>query len=168
MNAKTQVVKSYRRGKHPNSRNGFKKGHPCYITECSEKTREKIRTAKIGKNWNWKGGISKTKDYINFHRNRYQGLRRKLKKYLSFEEWTKIKSYFSNQCVNCRKVEKLTIDHIKPISRGGSGDINNIQPLCLMCNLKKGKQEINYIEKWYFEESLLLNNLININEQPRP
>jgi len=46
--------KEYSRGKNPNSRNGFKKGHPKYFFGHSRKSRGKIKEAheRIGSPWN--------------------------------------------------------------------------------------------------------------------
>jgi CRISPR/Cas system Type II protein with McrA/HNH and RuvC-like nuclease domain len=40
-------------------------------------------------------------------------------------------------CLKCGAKEDLTIDHIVPISRGGSDDFQNLQTLCFSCNQKK-------------------------------
>ena len=32
----------------------------------------------------------------------------------------------------------MTVDHIKPLSKGGANDINNTQTMCRQCNQKKG------------------------------
>lgn len=40
-------------------------------------------------------------------------------------------------CHHCGTNKNLTIDHIKPISKGGTNDLDNLQVLCLPCNLKK-------------------------------
>ena len=42
------------------------------------------------------------------------------------------------KCVYCSGTENLTVDHIKPVSRGGSDEINNLQILCKSCNSSKG------------------------------
>lgn len=48
-----------------------------------------------------------------------------------------------NQCQSCGKQQvetSLTIDHIIPLSRGGSNDISNLQTLCFSCNRKKSNK----------------------------
>lgn len=62
-------------------------------------------------------------------------------------EWQALKAQYSFQCLRCRRREpeiKLTMDHVVPVTRGGSNDISNIQPLCQKCNLSKGTQMIDY------------------------
>ena len=47
---------------------------------------------------------------------------------------------YNFKCHHCseRKPEKLTVDHIKPVSKGGSDEPYNLQILCRVCNSKKG------------------------------
>jgi len=52
------------------------------------------------------------------------------------------------RCVKCERIQKLTIDHIIPLSKGGTNHESNLQTLCQICNKKKGKQIlINPTEK---------------------
>ena len=63
------------------------------------------------------------------------------------EEWEDLKASYNYRCLSCGRVEpeiKLTIDHVIPITLGGSNDITNIQPLCGSCNKRKGTQLIDY------------------------
>ena len=39
---------------------------------------------------------------------------------------------------------KLSVDHIVPLSLGGSNDISNIQPLCRACNSIKWAKIIDF------------------------
>lgn len=41
-------------------------------------------------------------------------------------------------CVYCHSKRRLEIDHIIPISKGGTDDRHNLQTLCRTCNRKKG------------------------------
>lgn len=60
------------------------------------------------------------------------------------EEWIGICNEYDNKCLCCGEQVKLTVDHVIPISVGGSNDISNIQPLCKPCNSRKGTQTIDY------------------------
>lgn len=42
------------------------------------------------------------------------------------------------RCQHCGATDNLTIDHIHPVSRGGSDDMDNLQVLCAWCNTSKG------------------------------
>ncbi len=44
-------------------------------------------------------------------------------------------------CQHCGSEEKLTIDHKKPRSKGGTNDLSNLQVLCFSCNSRKGARE---------------------------
>lgn len=81
----------------------------------------------------------KLKDLIKRHRKR-AGFRESF----SIEEWKSLCRKFDFRCAACRKIDKLTVDHIVPLSKGGSNTIDNIQPLCLVCNSKKSNRTIDY------------------------
>ncbi len=42
------------------------------------------------------------------------------------------------RCKQCGGWERLVVDHIHPVARGGTGDIANLQTLCWACNTAKG------------------------------
>jgi len=45
-------------------------------------------------------------------------------------------------CYHCRRVlnpfREFHIDHLVPLSKGGSDNVENLVPSCATCNLKKG------------------------------
>jgi 5-methylcytosine-specific restriction endonuclease McrA len=57
----------------------------------------------------------------------------------TLEEWQDLCKKANYLCVNCGENKKLTKDHIKPLSEGGTDYIENIQPLCRNCNSRKWK-----------------------------
>lgn len=56
----------------------------------------------------------------------------------TMKEWIALKEQYNNKCAICQGTKPLTRDHIVPLSKGGTDDISNIQPLCQSCNSRKG------------------------------
>jgi 5-methylcytosine-specific restriction endonuclease McrA len=75
---------------------------------------------------------------VRFHRQRGNGGS------YTHEEWIVLCEQFAYQCACCGAKAKLTVDHIVPVIKGGTSDISNLQPLCHLCNSKKGSQIIDY------------------------
>ena len=85
--------------------------------------------------------------YLSWSKNRHAVLKKAASGSHTYEEWMLLKIKFSFQCPACLRFEpeiRLSEDHIIPLSRGGSDDIANIQPLCKECNCRK----FTYIERY--------------------
>lgn len=84
---------------------------------------------------------------VRLYSARRRALKRGSEGDVSKDSWLALKESYGHKCPCCLKEEpevSLTLDHIVPISRGGVHDISNIQPLCFLCNLKKGVKTIYY------------------------
>jgi 5-methylcytosine-specific restriction endonuclease McrA len=46
-------------------------------------------------------------------------------------------------CMRCGSKEQLHFDHVIPVAKGGSNDLQNIQILCAPCNLKKSDKIVS-------------------------
>lgn len=124
----------FKKGMHYSRATEFKKG------EMSEKQ-------KGDKNSCWRGGISKSPDYKAFNNTKRRARKTSNGGSHTFGEWENLKIQYNYSCPCCHKSEpdiKLTQDHIIPLSKGGSDNIENIQPLCFKCNMKKHTKVIKY------------------------
>lgn len=59
-------------------------------------------------------------------------------------EWDALITVFGNRCLCCGATERITIDHVIPMRKGGSNLIANLQPLCLGCNNHKKQRTTDY------------------------
>jgi len=65
---------------------------------------------------------------------------------LTREQWQEIKTRFNHRCAYCkRQMERLEMDHVTPLSKGGAHTAQNIVPACRTCNAKKGARTLTAI-----------------------
>jgi hypothetical protein len=56
---------------------------------------------------------------------------------------------FNGQCAYCGSAERITIDHVLALSRGGLDESSNLVPACRSCNSSKRAQPV---EDWYHRQ----------------
>jgi 5-methylcytosine-specific restriction endonuclease McrA len=118
---------------------------------CSEEHKRKISEANTGKFK--ENAVSRISGKPNKAYIAHKSLERHYRKAKAegshtFGQWEEMKAVYNYTCPCCLKSEpeiSLTKDHIKPLTKGGSNYIENIQPLCKSCNSKK----CNRSEKFY-------------------
>lgn len=62
---------------------------------------------------------------------------------LTQDQWDEIVREVNGKCLACG-ADKVTLDHIVPLSRGGQHTASNVQPLCGPCNKRKFTKTIDY------------------------
>jgi 5-methylcytosine-specific restriction endonuclease McrA len=63
---------------------------------------------------------------------------------LTNEQWEYVLSLYDHKCLCCGTKYNITVDHIVPLSEGGSHSMSNVQPLCDSCNSRKGTKSTDY------------------------
>ncbi len=60
---------------------------------------------------------------------------------LTLAQWLEIQAEFDGRCTYCLEYpERLEMDHVIPLSRGGNHTADNIVPACRSCNSSKGNK----------------------------
>ena len=113
------------------------------VVPFTEERRKKISDAqkkRIGPlNNHWKGGKSVKRSKVRRERLAINGGCH------TNGEWELLKDQYNFTCPSCQTYGiALTKDHIIPVSKGGSDNISNIQPLCMKCNVHKHTKVIKY------------------------
>lgn len=54
---------------------------------------------------------------------------------------------YGYRCLCCGSTRRLGLDHIRPVSKGGKTELDNLQLLCKRCNEAKDDQIIDYRPK---------------------
>jgi len=139
-----------------------------YQKEYRIKNKDSIRENQ--KRWEINNPYARRKSYMKYVENNRELINKKYKEYsktpqgikarkvswhnrskklrgaggkLRAEDIAKMMENQKHRCVYCNKgiKHKYHIDHINPISKGGTNYIENIQLLCPTCNLKKSDKD---------------------------
>lgn len=127
--------------------------HPNWGKHLSAETRKKISDARENRpsginHPTWKGGNATLLTRKVHYQRQYKQRKVGNGGSHTLEQWEALKSEYGFMCLCCKRNEpeiKLTEDHILPISKGGTDDISNIQPLCGSCNSRKHDKHIDFI-----------------------
>ena len=121
-----------------------------YLQEYERLNRDRRRSQKYAwaeANYEKSREIDRRTKRNNYVRRKQENLRRRA--WLAGahgshtqEEWLAMVERYGNICLCCFKSVSLTRDHVVPLSLGGTDYIENIQPLCLSCNARKGNRII--------------------------
>ena len=74
----------------------------------------------------------------------------------------------NGRCNGCDKFEQriyLTIDHIKPKSKGGTDNYENLQLLCFLCNNIKRTQDMKFLFDALFKHNVISKDFYEIKIQ---
>jgi len=70
-------------------------------------------------------------------RQNYRHLYRSVSDDLTFEQWQTILSIHGHCCYYCGASHLITMDHVKPLSKGGLHTASNVVPACKSCNSRR-------------------------------
>lgn len=67
-------------------------------------------------------------------------------------EWAAVLKQTNFMCIACGESPANSIDHVVPLASGGANTYDNIQPMCIRCNLKKGSRSVDFRDSGFIEE----------------
>ena len=96
---------------------------------------------------------AKNKEKWRHAKNARQSIRNRVfseKQYLILDK--ELRKIYSSPCFNCGSTENQSLDHLIPLSRGGTHSYGNIITLCLPCNMSKHARTIT---EWKHSKRML-------------
>ena len=115
----------------------YQKSHPLILKKAKQKYRDSNKQKTSVYNRKYK---QTHREKTREHSRKRRCLKLKIVGSHSIGEWELLKKQYGATCPCCGRAEPeivLTLDHIIPLTKGGSDYIENIQPLCKSCNSKK-------------------------------
>jgi len=145
-------VKKYQREYRENNKqkriNYQKQYWPKYYQNNKEAIAEKNRiyfqspAGKLAKKKFYNSDKGKISEKIKRYKKR--SILENLDEHFTAQDWKEVLAEYGKKCLACGSTEHLTVDHVIPLSQGGTNTKDNLQPLCLACNCSKGVKTIDY------------------------
>jgi 5-methylcytosine-specific restriction endonuclease McrA len=136
--------REYRNAHLEQSRNRCNKWGATHLEnhrERDKKWREAHKEEKRIANIKWRAEHPELKNIIDENR---RAKKRKVGGVITKKEWDDVLEKYDYKCLCCGRTKiKLTLDHIVPLDPG-THTLDNVQPLCMSCNSKKGRKTIDY------------------------
>lgn len=108
--------------------------------------RNKDRMVAAAAKWR-RANPGKARDILNKSEHRRRARKAASAEHYTLAEIRVLRKKTGDKCAFCGTKGRMTIDHIKPLARGGSNGIRNIQFLCKPCNSKKqGRDPIDFAQ----------------------
>jgi 5-methylcytosine-specific restriction endonuclease McrA len=98
------------------------RNHPERMVEINRRAKQRYRKTAKGK-------MAMRSDRI---KRKYREVGR-----IDSRAWQRKMRRLEGKCQLCGTTDNITVDHILPLKKGGTNHIDNLQPLCRTCNLKK-------------------------------
>lgn len=131
----------------------YKKAHRAEMTvylrrwqvEHPERTRELRRNHYLRNTAKEKAAAKAHREANPILRRAYQRLRQVRVKghWLTDAEWREVIEFYGDRCLKCGR-QPSTVDHVIPVTCGGTDTKDNVQPLCRSCNSSKKAKIIDF------------------------
>ncbi len=107
-----------------------------------EQNREEVTARR--KEW-VENNLEKVKQFKANNSRKRRAARHESRDNFTAIEFKELCERYGSRCLSCGAVDvALEADHVVPLTRGGSDDIDNIQPLCGTCNRSKFVKIVDY------------------------
>ncbi len=91
------------------------------------------------------------KDESNARRTNERAKKKGVAGKIEVSDWIMMLNLSEHKCMACERAaevnEQLSPDHVVSFFDGGQNYIGNIQPLCLYCQMKKGRRSVDFRAK---------------------
>jgi 5-methylcytosine-specific restriction endonuclease McrA len=107
---------------------------------------ERNREEVISRSDEWgKNNVEKVKQFKANDRRKRRAAKNASRGSFTAKEFEELCERYGNRCLSCGVTGVvLEADHVVPLTKGGSDDISNIQPLCRSCNRRKFVAIVDY------------------------